>query len=169
MKKTFTKIFIKLWGLNLKKLFIFVLLLNLQLVNVYALSLEAENRLKQSFHNAWEEYCSTHSLGEYNIDELGLSWTRVKAEYYSPPSNELSLDQMYDQQIASLFFSTGLKTELFAEDSFARVAGDYLEKMYKEIRDHYVELTEKELEKHSVLKPSYIKKLLALFNSVSAI
>lgn len=153
----------------MKKTIIAVLALITVATNAYALSVEAEQNLKQVFYNAWNDYCLNNPIGNYDIDELGLSWYRTEPEYYQPDTDQMDLDRMFDQSIASIFFSEGLKKDIFAEDSFARAAGDYLEKMYIEIRDHYIELTEKELEKRSLLKPSYVKKLVALFNSVTAI
>lgn len=84
-------------------------------------------------------------------------------------AQETELDQIFDQEIASTFLDSPEDYEIFKKGNFAKASSDYLDRLYCEIIDLYIDLTEKELEKRSGLKPSYIKKLVALFNSVTAI
>lgn len=135
----------------------------------FALSADEQKAMKESFQLAWIDYCNSQSTITKTMTDYGFVWDETKSIIKNNDVEKINIERIFEENISSMFLGQEFEVNFFEEGSFARISGDYLEKLYIEIKDLYVDLSAKELEKHSIIKPSYIKRLLALFNSISAI
>lgn len=133
----------------------------------YAYNSQIDKKLQIDFQKAWDIFCEQNPIEGLSVSDLGLVWATDRLVLTDHNHAEF-IDAHFDN-LAYQFMGDKYSADIFAKNSFARVSGDYLEKLYTEIRDRYIDLTAKELEKRSIFKPSQIKYLVELFKNKTSI